>query len=162
MRPYQMLFIMFLAFSFTAHAETCTDTTSSDQVLEKTELKTDVPAFLEGATIIVRLKDGKETTVPAERFKVVPRKQQFIVTKVLTSTTISCHSGIGPNRVSALGGYGSTGKLKTQTGASHTEVESQLGAVGGLQYQRNLNDTLSLGVQGQTNQTGSVSVGVDF
>lgn len=62
------------------------------------------------------------------------------------------------NRVSLLGGMGPT-KLSQP---SSTEVDMIRGPVGGAMYQRSLNDTLSLGLQLQTNQTILGVVGLDF
>jgi len=104
--------------------------------------------------------DGRETSVPAEKFKVVPRKQQFVVTK--TKATLTCRAK-EKNRVAALGGFGPTGALKDRKDdAKTTTVDTVEGAVGGLQYQRKLNDRFSLGVQGQSNKTFSLILGVDF
>jgi hypothetical protein len=126
-------------------------------------ISTDTPNHLKGAVIIVRQKDGRESVVPAERFKVVPRKQQFIVTTLETNSTISCTTNEPrKNRVSLLGGHGAQeGLTSTKTGTTVT-VESNVGLVGGAQYQRMLSDRVSVGVQGQTNKTGSLLIGLDF
>lgn len=141
----------------------CTDSATESRVLESLELGTHVPGHLKGATITVKLADGKETTVPAERFKVVPRKQQFIVTKLETSKLRSCTTNDPlKNRVSLLGGYGSQSGLTSTTSGTTVEVESNVGFVGGAQYQRMLGKRVSIGVQGQTNKTGSLLLGLDF
>jgi hypothetical protein len=143
-------------------AEDCTTTSSADEIKEQIEIKTDVPKHLEGAKIIVRLADGRESEVPAERFKVVPRKQQFITTKVQSNSTMVCKN-VDKNRVSALIGRGAKNGLGRSTTINGvTEVESNVGAVGGLQYQRVIHKNISVGVQGQTNRTGSVMLGIDF
>ncbi len=160
-------------FSVTAHAEqSCNTQTSDYAATEQMEIKTDVPKHLEGATITVTLKDGRTSTVPAEKFKVVPRKQQFIVTKLDRSTKTSCTSVVTDeqkNRVSVLGGYGSKDGLDRDDSQAPNSVEfkSKVGAVFGAQYQRKLGVKVfdlpvSAGVQGQTNKTGSVLLGVDF
>ena len=124
---------------------------------------TDVPSHLKGATIIVRLADGRESSVPAEKFKVVPRKQQFIVTRTEKQKLISCVNNTpNKNRASLVGGYGSRNGLTVSSNGSVVEVENKVGLVGGLQYQRLITDKLSIGVQGQTNKTGSVLIGLDF
>jgi hypothetical protein len=102
---------------------------------------------------------------PTEKVKVVPRQQQFLVTKVNQETTRTCSSSSDKlNRVSLIGGYGPKGTLDTDNSASPGKVtiESQTGVVGGLQYQRKITDKLSVGVQGQSNQTGSLLIGIDF
>ena len=42
-------------------------------------VNTDVPKHLQGATITITKADGTSSTVPAEKFMVVPRKQKTIV-----------------------------------------------------------------------------------
>ena len=139
-------------------SQTCSET--AEQAIEKKEIKTDVPKFLEGATIIVQLKDGKESRVPAEKFKVVPRKQQFIVTK--TKSTMLC-SASEKNRVSVLGGYGNKASVsKTQESANQTTVKTNEGVVGGVQFQRKISDRVSIGGQLQSNKTTSFILGLDF
>lgn len=144
-------------------SENCTDQTSAEEITGQTEINTDVPNHLKGATIIIRQADGKESSVPAEKFKVVPRKQQFITTKTQVKQVISCENTVlNKNRVSALGGYGTKGGLKSSSNGSVAEVESKNGSVLGLQYQRLLTERLSLGIQGQDNKTGSLVIGIDF
>ena len=141
----------------------CTEQVGQAEAKEKLEITTDVPSHLKGATITIKQADGRESTVPAERFKVVPRMQQFIVTKLETSKVTSCTTNEPrKNRVSLLGGYGARNGLKVTTSGSVTTVESSSGAVGGAQYQRMLGERWSIGVQGQTNETGSLLLGLDF
>lgn len=157
--------IIAMLVSFGAHAAepVCSEENSQEVATETKEITTDVPSHLKGATIIVRTADGRESSVPAEKFKVVPRKQQFIVTKTEKAKVLSCTTNEPKkNRVAVLGGHGAQGGLKSSQSGSTVEVESKTGAVGGLQYQRMLNDTLSIGVQGQTNKTGSLLIGIDF
>jgi len=157
------LIIMLLSFSSMASEPVCSEQTSAEETTGQLEIKTDVPNHLKGATITVRLADGKETTVPAEMFKVVPRKQQFVTTKTQITKVSSCvTSEPNKNRVSLLGGHGTKSGLDTSVSGTTTEVETKAGLVVGAQYQRMLNDTLSIGVQGQSNKTGSVLIGIDF
>lgn len=154
------LIVLMLLIGVNAFAE-CTEDPSVEAIDEATEITTDVPSHLKGATVTVRRADGKESTVPAEKFKVVPRKQQFVVTRVKETKTVTCSTNKS-NRVSLLGGYGARNGLSSSTDSSSTTVESSTGVVGGAQYQRMLNDRWSLGVQGQTNETGSLLFGMDF
>lgn len=152
---------------------TCKDTTGSKVVKGQLVIDTNVPKYLRGATITVKLADGKETTVPAEKFKVVPRKQQYLTTDTTvtnrTDCTLTKHEQeliLRRNRVSALGGRGiQHGVETTLSTPTEVDVSSKTGFVGGLQYQRLLpvlHDRLSIGVQGQTNRTGSLLLGIDF
>lgn len=165
-----ILLTMFLTNVY-AKAETCDTRTGEEQVLEQAEIKTDVPNHLKGAKIIVRLADGRESEVPAEKFKVVPRLQQYLVTKVSKSTVRSCITAADKerNRVSALVGFGPTGHLDRSSGNGTTAtVEADRGFVGGVMYQRLLTDRLSIGIQGQghdasrKDKTGLGVIGYDF
>lgn len=156
-------FIAFLISFSAAASENCSVKEFQDEVKETLEIKTDVPNHLKGATIIVRTADGRESSVPAEKFKVVPRKQQFIVTRTEKSKELSCTANTSrTHRVALLGGHGTQSGLKTSQSGSTVEVESKVGFVGGLQYQHMVSDRFSLGVQGQTNKSGSLLLGVDF
>lgn len=144
-------------------AEICSTSAQNEQVLETVTISTDVPSHLKGATIVVRLADGRESKVPAELFKVVPRKQQRLVTKLSSEKTISClKTSETKNRLSLLGGYGTQKGLKRSVRSDGVDVETRAGVVGGIQYQRSLTERFSVGVQGQTNATGSLMIGVDF
>lgn len=155
--------IILAAFSLTVLARDCETTRGAEEALEKLEIKTDVPKWLEGATITVRLANGKESTVPAEQFKVVPRKQQFIVTKTRQFEKTVCGPQDKPNRISVLGGAGPKGNLtSTQVSPNKAQVETGPGVVGGIMYQRKLTDDINIGGQVQTNGTGMFSFGLDF
>ena len=163
---YALMFILAFLFNSLAHAD-CTESTSANKVEEQQEIQTDVPNFLKGATITVRLANGKESTVPAEKFKVVPRLQQYLVTKVSKETVKSCSSTvteykIRKDRISLGIGDGPTGKLGLSGNSNYQEIDAQRGAVGAGQWQHMLNDRWSLGVQGQTNKTGLIFGGYDF
>lgn len=155
--------ILLLLLATNAFAD-CTTTVGNETVTGTKYFGTDVPSHLRGATIIVRLANGKESVVPAERFKVVPRVQQEIITEITQKVNTECTLNVtSKNRVSALGGHGSrNGVNVAKSSSTAVEIENDRGLVGGLQYQRLLNDVLSVGAQVQTNQTGSILLGVDF
>jgi hypothetical protein len=152
--------LIMIFFGNKVFAADCTTTSNAEVVQETTEIKTDVPSHLKGATITVRLADGRETTVPAEKFKVVPRAQQFIVAKTYQLNRQVCSPE--KNRLSLLGGNGPKEGLNRHKTATKVTVESDVGAVGGLQYQRLLDHGLSLGIQGQSNESVLVNIGIDF
>jgi len=143
-------------------SEKCTTDSTREIVQEQLEIKTDVPSHLKGATIIVRLADGKESVVPAELFKVVPRKQQFLVSKTKVVSKLTCSPELNKNRLTILAGNGPENELGVSKTSSSVTVESQMGAIGGLQYQRMILDGLSLGVQAQTNDSVLLNIGLDF
>lgn len=151
--------------------EQCENIVGPEVYQDKMTINTDVPKFLKGAKIIVRLSDGKESSVPAELFKVVPRKQQYIVTKTIMHDRWVCKDTVEvtknviemkKNRVSVMGGAGPTEGLSDSKTPTVVEVESNVGAIGAAQYQRMLNDKVSAGVQLQTNKTWLLELGLDF
>lgn len=74
---YVMIAIAMMFSSMALAQESCNETCKK---IEQ-DVNTPVPAGLEDAEIIVRTKDGKETKMSANDFKVVKRKQQFKVTE---------------------------------------------------------------------------------
>ena len=164
-----ILLTIFLTSMVAKAAESCSTEQTLDKVEEQKLISTDVPKHLKGATICVRLANAKESCVPAEKFKVVPRKQQYLVTKTSSSTVKSCSNTVDPrrNRLSLLGGEGPTGHLNRNgdNAPNYATVESDRGAIGGLQYQYLtpfLNNRLFIGGQVQSNKTGLLGAGIEF
>lgn len=163
---YLLLLVLMVSSLAFADSKCSTDRSSAD-TLDQLVISTDVPAHLRGATIIVRRADGVESSVPAEKFKVVPRKQQFLVTHTMQREVTSCvetaaAQAARKNRISVLGGQGPLGKLDHEVEAGRDTVYTRNGFVGGLQYQREVFGPMSIGIQGQTNKTGSLNLGLDF
>lgn len=80
----KFLMIALMMFAVPVMAQEQCDTTCQDI---KQDVNTPVPKGLEDAEIIIKTKDGKETKMSANDFKVVKRKQQFKVTeRVVTKT----------------------------------------------------------------------------
>lgn len=169
--------IVALVVSATAFAkEECSTKTGEQVVTGQLVIDTKVPKHLKGAVIIVRLADGTESTVPAEKFKVVPRKQQYLTTDTQVSSQTQCLRETEVekivkaeplrNRISVSAGKGPKGGLSTSRSSEKVKVETSTGAVGGLQYQRSISDLfddrLSVGGQIQTNKSIMGTVGVDF
>lgn len=156
-------FLMFMLATSLAYAQDCKVETGSEEVKGQLEIKTDVPKFLEDATITVTLKNGASTSVPARLFKVVPRKQQFLTVATEKSIVKTCEvKNLHRNRASAIGSVGPTGNLTSKTSGTTTTVDIEHGAVGALQYQRLLTDELSVGVQAGTNKGAGLMLGIDF
>jgi len=158
---FKLLLILMISTSVMA-GEKCSTSNSEEVATEKKLLSTDVPNHLKGAMITITLADGRQSTVHAERFKVVPRKQQWIVTKTLSSSTTMCSNDPEKNRISLLAGHGARAGLNRSVDDDGATVKSRVGVVGGAQYQRLITDKLSIGVQAQTNKTGSLMLGLDF
>lgn len=151
--------VLFLSFS-TIAAENCEELSTN---ISTEEIGTQIPKELEGTVIlVVRGIPSSFTVVGAmsiEEYKVVPRQRQLAVTKV----TQMCRMNQGKlNRVAVLGGQGPTGHLRTKSDGVNAEVESQVSLVLGAQYTRQLNDTVSAGVQMQDNKTVMSVIGFDF
>lgn len=159
-----MLSILSLNVSFAE--DKCSEQVGQEEVTGQLEINTDVPAHLRGAVITITQADGKVSSVPAEKFKVVPRKQQFLTTKTERTRTLSCES-IKRHRVSAVAGYGRQDGLNTSVNSNAAEVENKVGFVGGGQYQyrsdlKVFDLPVSFGVQYQNSKTTSGLVGVEW
>ncbi len=164
-----LLFAWIVLFIATANAE-CNKEIVSETVTGQYKIDTTVPKALVGAMITVQTKDGYVRMFSADQFKVVPRKQQFITQKVTQTNLVVCQNTSSPklkNRVSLMGGEGpNPGFDSTQT-ANQVSVQNKIGAVAGVQYQR---DTglkvkglpVNVGIQGQTNKSVLLNLGVDF
>lgn len=164
-----LLFVLIISTMFLASivmAEDCSTDSQAETVEEQLEIKTDVPKHLVGATICVKRADGAESCVPAEKFKVVPRQQQFITMKTKQLDTKVCSvkvkDGKEKNRVSLMGGQGPKYGLQRSVEPGKVTVESNSGLIGGAQYQRLLTDKVSVGAQVQSNESVLVNIGLDF
>lgn len=124
----------------------------------------EMPKYLKGATVTVTLKNGQKHTFKSEEYAVVKREnmQLPVVAKIAKALQQEKIVPNKKNRVYLLGGYGSTGDLKSSTNGEIYEVKHKKGVVGGLGYQHKLNQKLNVGVQVQTNGTSSLSIGTDF
>lgn len=158
-----MKYLLLLLLTTNSYANSCSSNTTVDEAVSYYDINANIPNHLKGATITITLANGKSSTVPSEKFKVVPRVQQYIIKTAAHITKETCTiNDPNKNRVSALGGYGSRNKLATSTTSTTVEVENSRGLVGGLQYQRLITDVLSVGAQAQTNKTGLLLIGLDF
>lgn len=129
----------------------------------------EMPKYLKGATVTVTLKDGKTYTYKSEDMAVVKRNNIDI-----NAAALAEHKQIKrqikekkivknrKNRVYVLGGYGQTGNMDVSTNGQTYEVKHDMGAVGGIGFQRKVNEKFNLGIQVQTNDTTSISAGFDF
>jgi hypothetical protein len=127
------------------------------------------PEYLKGATVTVKLANGTTYEYKSEDMAVVPRKNLNINAakvagfdklhkKVVDKELVKNRK----NRVYGLAGYGPTGDLKVSTNGSTYETKHRKGVVGGIGYQRKVTEKVNVGVQVQTNDTSSLSLGFDF
>ncbi len=154
------LIIFLLAFSVSLQAA-CKEELFKSEVMGQYLISTDVPSHLKGATITVTKADGTASTVPAEQFKVVPRKQQFITKHTQSGKIVSCEGLSAKNRGRVMGGVGPNGLKDEKNGATVT-IKSRQDAVWGLGYDRLLTEKFSVGGQAYTNGTFTLGLGVDF
>lgn len=150
--------------------ESCTSATSDTQFETTSVSESAAPKYLEGATITVTLANGKSSTVPAEKFKVVPRRQEQRVSLIRTRTDRVCSvDSAKPHRISVMAGRGLQKGLDVDNsaGPGTVAVENRIGAIFGVQYQYRTDleifgHPLSVGVQGQNNKSGLGMIGLDW
>lgn len=113
------------------------------------------PKPFQNSDIERTLENGKVQKFDGDKFKIVPR-----VKKVVKKTKAKPKKKAkAKNRTSILVGHGALGNLR----ANGNRVETENGAVIGLQYMRDFTeDDYHLLIQVQTNYTVSVGVGLDF
>lgn len=129
------------------------------QSQESTEaVTTQAPKPLQGGEITVVTREGYLFTFKSDEYMVVPRKH----TRKVVNKQAMCTAESKRNRVSVLAGQGAQSGLTTKRNGPNAEVESNVGFVGGAQYQRLLNDRISVGVQVQSSETALGVIGLEF
>lgn len=134
------------------------------------EVNKDLPKHLIGATITITQANGKTSTVPAERFMVVPRKQKIVVgANRVTVVTNDCINDldIKKNTVMVEGAYGIRG-VTTETSVglgtvtAKTYVERAI--VPGIDYYRRqiLDTPIGAGLGIDVLGRGKAFLGLDF
>jgi len=175
------IILLGVLFSVMVKAEdSCENVLSkSDQTEEvKTDVNTPVPKALEGAKIIVKMKDGSEKVMDISKFKVVPRKQQLKVTHTKTMEKLVCQAE--PRVVEKIVEVDSKDKntllvgvrkdhqdlekeVSSDENGSYASVKSKKGAVldVGLLRKKVFGD-VGIGLGVDTNGTVKGILGVDF
>lgn len=116
------------------------------------------PKPFDDSNIERTLKDGKVQKFDGDKYMIV-RRGQKPKPKPEPKACIKCEEPrLKRNRLSVLGGSGPSGDLNKEGSRVSTEHEPFVG----LQYQRLINENLSLGIQVQTNESVAGSVGWDF
>jgi len=163
-----IIFLLFAVVSVAQAKETCEESVTQHIEDVVYEVNTDMPKHLKGATITVTLADGKTSTVPAERFMVVPRVQKTVVGQnVLLAKNVTCSKSgnknilIGEVRKDVTGHETTTEAIP---GGIKSTTKSVKELVPGVNYyRRELFDTpVGAGVGVDTNGTVKALIGIDF
>ncbi len=157
--------VIFVLFSTPLSSLAKTDADQSCSVSEvEQDVNTPVPPNLEGATILVKTKDGKVREMSANEFKVVPRKQQFKVRErtVYAPCQEAEEKTSHKNILSLTLGRSLTDYSMTAPTTGTVRVENQYKLAPGLMYQREIFDRVYLGAHVDTHKTVGGSVGIGF
>jgi hypothetical protein len=162
------LFISLLLVVSVANAgESCQESESvaTQDVVYK--VNKDMPNHLKGAKITVTLADGSSSTVPAEKFMVVPRKQQTVVGQdKVVSKNLVCSKSEKNILMAEL--RKDVKNIDTETtaipGGEQVTVRSNKALIPGINYyRRELFDTrFGAGVGVDSNGTVKGMLGLDF
>jgi hypothetical protein len=167
----KLIVLLFLATQQAYTSDVCTQEESKTNTDVVYNVNTSMPKYLKGATITVTQADGKTSTVPAEKFMVVPRKQQTVVgVSENTTKTVVCQGK--RKRDPALSVIGEFRKdvtdITTTTSGPTTKVESNKELVPGVSvYGRDLlriSDKLGVGAGLGVDSNGTLNgkIGIDF
>lgn len=132
-----------------------------------------VPELLKDSKIVTTLKSGKQVSFDGNEWMVVRRKAPkkishevllptipFIVKEELTAS-VHKQPAQKMNRARLIGGVGPRG-FDSTTKANYVEINSKSGVIGGVGYDRLLNEAVSVGGQVLSNGTMALSLGLDF
>lgn len=160
---------MALLATMTVNAEqTCNENVATSKQDVTYAVNKDIPKHLIGATITVTLADGSTSSVPAEKFMIVPRKQYTVVAEqVNTTKTLTCKVAGKKNNVS-IGLRKDVVGLDKSTNAIPNGIQAKVkedkDIVPSINYYRRevIGGAVGFGVGIDKNGTPSASVGLDF
>jgi hypothetical protein len=159
-----LIILLTLIASVSFAGETCSETQNVSSQEVAYEVDTTLPKHLKGATITVTLADGRSSTVPADKFMVVPRKQKTVLGQNQTITKkLSCSKSGKKNIL-----LGEVRKDVTDIDASvngkTATVESEKALVPGVNYYRRelFDSPIGAGVGIDSNGTLKGMIGLDF
>ena len=89
-------------------------------------------------------------------------RRVVVIVDAIANVVSECKCEVRKNRISLLAGRGSKPGLDRSSTSSVVSVESEVGAVAGLQYQRLITKRVNVGIELLTNKTGLLSIGLDF
>lgn len=158
----KILSLIVLCLPMISFASDCSTTVDEEVVQSQLEIKTDVPKHLKGAQICIFKQETGYNCVPAEKFKVVPRMQQFIVSKTVQQHKTMCSAEVRKNRIGVAVGRGTKSGFDRSSTPNSQTVSTKVGDLAAAQYQRLVTERLSINGQVLSNDSGLVGVGWDF
>lgn len=119
------------------------------------------PEYLKDATITVTLKDGTTHTFSANTHKVVKRGTDSGPNKAVPVSVVSESQRVKKNHLSVHVGVGFDG-LRTERSPNEVRVDERRATVWGVGYSRLLDGDLRVHVNGFSNSTFTLGLGLDF
>jgi hypothetical protein len=133
-----------------------------------------IPNMFKDSKITTTLKNGRQVNFDGNEWMVVRRKTPKKLTEVaLTALELPPTIAEEPsrvivkksyqkmNRARLIGGVGPKGLDASYT-ANYVEIKSKSGVIGGVGYDRMLDEAVSVGGQVLSNGTMALSLGLDF
>lgn len=159
-----MKYLLILLLSTTTLANDCSESTEKQTNEVAYAVNKDMPKHLKGATITITLADGSTSTVSADKFMVVPRKQYTVVGESSSTTkTMTCKAKTKKNSLMVDARKDITG-LDTETNGSQAKVVAKKDLVPGLNYYRRevMDSNIGVGAGVDSNGVVKAIVGFDF
>lgn len=119
------------------------------------------PVPFDDSDIERTLKDGRVQKFDGNEYMIVKRGTKKEKPKVIVKT-VTVKQKKRLNRISLLMGSAPNSHLEKSSTENSAKIEHKHQAEFGVQYQRLLNDRVSVGIQIQTNESVFGSVGYDF
>lgn len=155
--------LLILSLISAVSAESCKE--SKDFRTENVIYSTDhsLPSHLKGATITVTQANGLVSTVPAEKFMVVPRRASTVVAKIQHVTSkVSCDKS-AKNIVALEARKDYDKDLTLEAAAADAQVYRTKKVIPGVNYfRRSIIGPVGAGVGVDANEVFKALVGVEF
>lgn len=168
MKYLVLVFMMLMGCQL--YAQTC-ETVEVSTVETKEDVNTPTPKELEGATIMVKMKDGTTREMSANQFKVVPRKQQLKVKAKTITQNVNCKPYVEVHvkkvptpqkNILSLEVNRSIGDYDVERNGGTVKVVNYFEPAVGIMYQRNIWNSWYVGGRIDTHRALGLSVGKGF